>query len=257
MLLTDELIDNLLTFRVAKLRALVESGTQAGFTFEGKTMGSGYACWAGDGSPMTQVYGVGHRDSEFDLDEIDAFYEGRATNWELVATPFTSKSLLTEAVKRGYLPDHFETVLGQLASSTSVELQPGVEIERVSGDMTEWMRVNDAGWMEQDELPDEVSDLSRLMAATPAYRYLARVNGEPAAAAGLASLDGKFLFAGACTLPKYRGRGIQRAFTQRRLNDAGPGSFVQVVATPGTVSHRNLQKVGFDPLYSKLVMMRR
>jgi hypothetical protein len=206
---------------------------------------------------MTQVYGVGHRDAEFDLDEIEEFYRDRAQNWELIVTPFASKKLLQAAIAAGYIPDHFETVLAQIAGQTTVSIPEGIEIEQVTGDTSEWMRVNEAGWLGLDELPEQIADISRLMGSPPGIRYMARVNGVPAAASGLSSLNGMFLFAGACTMPKYRGLGIQQAFTQQRLRDAGEGSFVQVVALPGSTSHRNLQRVGFSPLYSKLVLMRR
>jgi len=252
MILTDALIDELHAFRVGTMARSIASLRGAFPAAQGRAIGSGFANFVGDGSPLTQAYGIGHRNSAFDLAEIDEFYDGLATNWELIVTP-----LLRLATQAGYVPDHFETVLAQTAHQTTVEEIPGIEIEEVTGDTTDWMKATEAGWTESTELPVELSEFSHVMGAYPARNYLARVDSEPAASAALVCFEGKYLFAGASTRPQFRGRGLQRALTQRRLADAGAGAFVQVTAIPGSQSHRNLQRVGFQPLYSKLVLFRR
>jgi len=223
---------------------------------DGKAVGGGFAGFSGDGSPTTQAYGIGHRDTPYDLAELDEFYKGRAENWELIVTPFASPSIFRSAANFGYVPDHFETVLAQIALPGESALPPSIQIEEVVGDLSTWAKVSDAGWSGRDDLAHELSDMAKLMIASPTRRYLASVDGQPAAAASMVSFQGKHLFAGACTLPKFRGKGLQSALTKRRLSDAGSGSLVTVVALPGSQSHRNLQRIGFEPLYSKLVLYR-
>ncbi|CAM3278815.1 N-acetyltransferase domain-containing protein [Deinococcus saxicola] len=77
-------------------------------------------------------------------------------------------------------------------------------------------------------------------------RYLARVDGQPAAAAALSVQDGVAYLAGAATLPEFRGRGVQAALIHRRLNDvASECELVTVTAAFASGSQRNLERQGF------------
>ncbi len=256
MLLTEALIDRVHSFRIRTMEESISSLQAVVPNAAGEAVGAGYARFAGDGSPLTQACGIAHRTEDFDLAGLDEFYGGLTANWELIVTPFDSPALFREATRYGYVPDHFESVLAQVAGPTQNEDLPDVLIEEVTGDTAEWARVMDAGWADQENLAEELSVLARCCAATPTRRYIARVEGAPAAVAAMVCFDGMFSLGGACTLPQFRGRGLQRALTKRRLADAGPGAFVQGVAIPGSKSHRNMQRSGFSPLYSKLVMVR-
>ncbi|MBS1708534.1 MAG: hypothetical protein JSS65_07400 [Armatimonadetes bacterium] len=258
MLLTDELIDRIHRFHVSVLRNFAKTYARISPDAAGLEVGGGFACFTGEGSPITQAFGLGHRTAEADLTVLDDFYQGRADNWELGITPFTSPKVVRQAVEMGYVPAQFETVLAQTATAVEVETIKGVEIVEVTGDLSQWVRVSEAGWAGRDELYEEISELGRLMSAGKnTRRFLATVDGEPAATAGLGHVNGDFIFAGAATLPKFRGLGLQRVLTQRRLAEAGPGSFVQFVALPGSVSHRNAQRNGFQPLYCNIQFFRR
>jgi hypothetical protein len=256
MLLTDSLIDELHTFRIERMARSVAAMRERFPFADGKATGGGFVIFSGEGVPRTAAYGIGHRGASFDLAELDAFFAGRASNWDLVVTPFASRTVFDQATQLGYVPVHFRTVLAQVAEAVDVPVQPGVEIEEVTGDLDLWTRVSDAGWADRAALNDAPTELGIMMAVTPGRRYLAWVDGEPAATATLVSFGNRCFFAGACTRLSFRGRGLQSALTLRRLFDAGPGALVQVVALPGTQSHRNLQRVGFCPLYSKLILSR-
>jgi hypothetical protein len=256
LLLTETLIDDLHQFRIAMMKRFIVSLKQVRPHADFKDVGSGVATYPGNGANLTQVYGISHRNAAFDLEEVDAFFEGKSDNWELIVTPFESTTLMTQAIKIGYAPDHFESVLAMIAGMNAPQVPLGVDVEEVTGDLTQWARVSDAGWCGTNDLADELSPIGQFALAAPTRRFMAYVDGEPAATASLIEIDGKFLFAGASTLPKFRNRGLQTALTQRRLAEAGSGSIVQVVAMPGSQSHRNLQRIGFRPLYSKLVMFR-
>lgn len=257
VLLTDQLVDKVHRFHVDVLRQFSKRYATVSPDAAGVEIGSGFACFAGEGSPLTQAYGLGHRDAVADLTELDRFFESRATNWELALTPFTNPAVVRQAMALGYVTGHFENVLVQEAPEVQVEELPGVQIVEASTDLMTWAKVSEAGWADRDELHDEVSELGRaMMAGSSTRRYLATVDGEPAATAGLGIVGGDYIFAGAATLPKFRGRGLQRVLTQRRLADAGPGAFVQFVALPGSASHRNAQRNGFQPLYSNVQLFR-
>jgi hypothetical protein len=257
MLLTDTVIDDLHQFRTNMMRRLVAALKILRPSAEGLETGAGYASYPGDGPNLCQVYGISHRGAEFDLDAIEEFYRGKAENWELIVTPFESQALMAKAVAMGYVPDHFESVLALTAPKPSATKSAEIEVEEITGDMYLWSQVSDAAWNGRDELQEELSWIGRMVSESPTRRFLGRLNGEPAATASLVEVDGRFMFAGASTLPKFRNRGLQTALTNHRLAIAGEGSFVQVVAVAGSQSHRNLQRIGFSPLYSKLVMFRR
>jgi len=256
MLLTESLVETLHDFQIRSMARSIDFLRAVEPSTKGQAFGTGFATFAGDGSPLTKVSGLGYNGSTFDLAEVDAFFADLTSNWELIVTPFTSKELMQKASALGYMPDHFETLLGQIADPQAAELPAGMTIEEVEGDLTEWTRVTDAAWMESEDLPSEPTPIGRIMAAWPARRYLGRIDGEPAASASLCENNGTYLFAGACTRPQFRGRGLQTALTQFRLQAAGADALVLVSALPGSQSHRNLQRIGFQPIYSELVMFR-
>ena len=95
-----------------------------------------------------------------------------------------------------------------------------------------------------------------LWPAEPDWRcYLAEVAGESAGAAALVVDDGIGLLANAATLPAGRRRGCQQALIHRRMQDAmasGCELFL-TMASPGSVSHRNLERGGLGVAYTKVV----
>jgi hypothetical protein len=255
MLLTDELIQRI---QQQNKRGLALCGDAAKTYLPDAAwaeIGGGVACFAGEGSPFTQVSEFGYRTPEAQLDEVEAFFEGRCSNWELTLSPFQATSVAKAIGAAGYVPDHFETLLAQRIES--IPAAPDVDIEEFTGDVTEWALTAQRGWMEDDTMPAEVDVIPKVIYAVSAKNYLARVDGEPAAVASLQLVDGFAYLAGACTRIPFRGRGLQKALLARRLQDAGIGDIALMAAVPGSSSHRNAQRSGFAPLYSELVFMRR
>jgi hypothetical protein len=77
-------------------------------------------------------------------------------------------------------------------------------------------------------------------------RYLARVDGRPAAAASLYIWGGRAYLAGAATVPAMRNHGCQGALIRRRLRDAAHAAGEAVVTSAfGSPSHANLERLGF------------
>jgi len=83
-------------------------------------------------------------------------------------------------------------------------------------------------------------------------RYLARVDGRPAAAASLFLHPDGALLSGAATLPGYRRNGCQQALIARRLADAAALTDLAVVTVAfGSASHGNLERVGFRQTHTR------
>ncbi|MGV3617854.1 MAG: hypothetical protein ACO1SV_21220 [Fimbriimonas sp.] len=254
MLLDDALIDRVYRLKLATLRATAEGYTRVRSDSVGKAVGTGYALFAGEGSPLTQVMGFGHREAN-DPAELDAFYEGLAENWEVTVTPFTAPETLRALTAQGYRPSHFEGTLVQTVGE--IPRAPEVEIVELDEATDAWSETTWRSWAEDETSPFAPDDLVRAVGVMPARRYLALVDGIPAATASLMPFEEGVVLGGAATRLPFRGRGLQTALLARRLRDAGPGTLAVIGAMPGTVSHRNAQRAGFQPLYSVMVWMRR
>jgi ribosomal protein S18 acetylase RimI-like enzyme len=77
-------------------------------------------------------------------------------------------------------------------------------------------------------------------------RYLATIDGQPAAVATMTEQNGIAYLAGAATLPNWRGRGAQTALIGARLADAARSNELVVVTTAfASPSQHNLERSGF------------
>lgn len=113
---------------------------------------------------------------------------------------------------------------------------------RLGAEVFDWPEATDA------EIDEELAQIrGDEGAAYRSYRYLALVDGQPAATAG-ATVDGDALrLWGGSTRPELRGRGAYRALVARRLDDglASGADFVVVKAVDDT-SSPILRRLGFE-----------
>ena len=107
----------------------------------------------------------------------------------------------------------------------------------------------------RDELERVMDDMA---SAEGFVRYLARRGGAPAGGASMRLFDGIAQLCGAATLPEHRRRGVQSALLATRLEIASrAGCDVAVVTTqPGSKSQENVQKQGFELLYTRAILVR-
>jgi GNAT superfamily N-acetyltransferase len=144
---------------------------------------------------------------------------------------------------------------------------PGVEV-RPSGDeeFGAWLEVvldavahpDTVGLPWLEEFPRQVlENAERDIAAAGARRYLALVDGVPAGGATMGIRDGIAQFS-AGTAPAFRRRGVQSALLAARLADAAADGceLAAVTVQPGSPSQRNVQRRGFDLLYTRAVLIR-
>jgi hypothetical protein len=254
VILTDELADQLHATSVAVLKIVREGYVQVRPDTAGAEIGGGYALFAGEGSPLTQAFGFGFRRFA-DPVQLEEFYDGKADNWEVTVTPFTSPETLNALAHHGYRPNHFE---GELCRTTDDPPDaPRVTIVEVDAADASFMETTWRGWTGNETDTFSPDELVLAMSRLNARRYVAYVDGQPAAAASMYEVLDSVALAGATTRLPYRGRGLQAALLQRRLHDAGPGKLALMGAVPGSASYRNSQRAGFTPLYSTMVWTRR
>lgn len=157
----------------------------------------------------------------------------------------------------GFQRDSEECIWARPLESTvnSAPLPPGLHIERVDSALrAEFIRVLNLGWgLAEDAARGHIFATGIDL---PEWRlYLAFVDGEPAGVAVLFVHDRVADCFLSATLPRFRDRGVQTAFIQRRLNDGI--SLGCNMATTQTVvdnaSPRNMNRQGFQLLYRRWI----
>jgi GNAT superfamily N-acetyltransferase len=231
----------------------------------------GLACFAGDGSPLNKVVGLGFGGVPDDavLDEIEDAFAARGSATQIELTHLADPEIGTALMDRGYALVGFENVLGRaLDSGTERVSPPGVTVRGSDDDEFDaWLDVVVDGFAHPDtqgvpsheDFPREaIESATRDMAAAGVTRYVALRDGEIAGAASIRMADGIALFTGAATAPAHRRRGVQTALLSTRLADAATaGCTIAVVTTaPGSKSQQNVQGRGFHLLYTRAVLVK-
>jgi hypothetical protein len=245
------------------------SGTDGAFALR---VGSGAAVYCGPGAPMTKVIGVAIAEPLTDevIDQVEQAFAptGENPGWEIAT--FGDYASIRRLEGRGYRLQRIETVLGRdLTRASLIDPVPAdIRIER--GHDEEWARISVAGFsaaetVEGRDVPGEQYDSSILEKVVQQFagielvrRYVAFLHGQPAGAAAARVDAGVFQLCGAATLPVFRRRGEQTAMLCARLAEARAANCDLTVVTvePGSRSQANIQRRGFVPLYSRLVMAR-
>jgi GNAT superfamily N-acetyltransferase len=231
----------------------------------------GVATFAEEDSPFNKVAGIGFGGTPgaAALDEVERAFAacGAAVQIELahLADPGIG-AMLTE---RGYRLVSFENVLGvALDGEPERVTAPGVEV-RPSGDdeLEAWLDVvvegvahpDTEGVPSHEAFPREVVERAeRDFVAAGITRYVALRDGVVAGGAGVRMADGVAQLTGAATAPAHRRRGVQSALLAARLTDAAAGGCDLAVVTtqPASRSQQNVQRRGFDLLYTRAVLVK-
>lgn len=228
-------------------------------------IGSGHAVFCGDGSPLTQVCWLGFEQplTTDQLDEVERFFSGRATNWEYVIHPMCDPSVLSVVVSRGHGHAQYENVMAiELAnwSLGSTSHDPiGISVVEVAGSARiDWASLSMRAFFGGD-IPENCTNLANIIAASSATRaYLATIDGQPAGCASMSVGDRAVYLGGAATLPEYRGKGVQSALLRKRIADAqaNGASVAFCECLVGSQSQRNQERAGFRVLHTKIVLTR-
>jgi GNAT superfamily N-acetyltransferase len=233
----------------------------------------GQAVYVGPSSPVNKVIGLGF-DADLDvaeLERIEREWGARSEPVRIELSVLTDPSLGSALTDRGYRLHGFENVLGlplyretagPNISDVAVEIATDAEFRTwIDIAVDAFMNLDGTGSVPPDALSREhlTEVLEEMMGVSGFIRYLARVEGEAVGEAAM-RIDGDLAqIAGAGTLPRARGRGVQKALLQRRLADAyGAGCTLAVVTTaPGTRSQDNVMRRGFVLLYTRAILVKR
>jgi GNAT superfamily N-acetyltransferase len=231
----------------------------------------GQATFAEVGSPFNKVAGLGFGGvpSLAALDEIERAFAARGAPVQVELAHLADPAIGALLTGRGYRLMSFENVLGlALTGQPERVAPPGIEVRR-SGDeeFDSWLDVVQDGFSHPDaqgvptheDFPREViAGAERDFAAAGVVRYAAWRDGIMAGGGSFRPAEGIAQLTGAATAPAHRRRGVQTALLSARLADAAAaGCDIAVVTTqPGSKSQQNVQRRGFDLLYTRAVLVK-
>jgi len=235
-------------------------------------LGGGVAAFSGAESPLTKVAGLGFEapPSEAELARVEQELGRRGAAVQVELATLAEGGLAERLTARGYALVGFENVLArQLAGAGRAQEREDIavapcgleELETWLDVLVEAFAAPDAqGLVTHESFPRAaLRSVLRGMTDAPGFvRILARRAGEPAGGASLRIAGGLAQLCGAGTLPAQRRRGIQGALLERCLADAaGAGCDLAVVTTlPGSKSHENVQRAGFELVYARAILRR-
>jgi GNAT superfamily N-acetyltransferase len=205
------------------------------------------------------------------LERIEREWGARGEPVRIEMSILVDPSVGSTLTDRGYRLHGFENVLGlALDRETYGPDVNGVTVEIVTdATLRPWIDIAVEAFTNLDGtgsvppdmfLREQLTELFEQIIGVPGFvRYAARLGGEMVGEAAM-RIDGDLAqLAGAGTLPRARGRGVQKALLQRRLADAhAAGCSLAVITTaPGTRSQDNVMRRGFELLYTRAILIRR
>jgi ribosomal protein S18 acetylase RimI-like enzyme len=235
-------------------------------------VGGGVAVFAGPGSPVNKMIGMGFdgMPDEDDLARVERLFADRQAPLQAEVATLADPALHAALVRRGYEPAGFENVLGGALPDIEPSLPEGIVLAAVDPDACdEWVDVvvrafasPDTGGVGGDTIPpsDELRRWMTLTMRVDGFRCIAARIGGALAGGGALRIDrGIAQLCGAATLPEFRRRGIQTALLRWRLAHARSlGCDVAVVTTqPGSKSQQNVQRSGLQLLYARQLLVKK
>jgi GNAT superfamily N-acetyltransferase len=232
----------------------------------------GVASFAEQDSPFNKVAGLGFHGtpSGADLDDVEQAFAAHGAPVQIELAHLADPAIADLLTVRGYRLVSFENVLGvALHGELERVTPPGIEVRPASDDELEaWLDVivdgvahpDTQGVPTHEEFPrDVVEKAERDFVAAGVRPYIALRDGVFAGGGSLHLAQGVAQLTGAATAPAHRRRGVQTALLAARLADASvAGCDVAVVTTqPGSKSQQNVQRRGFDLLYTRVVLVKR
>ncbi|MFI6332216.1 GNAT family N-acetyltransferase [Micromonospora chersina] len=231
----------------------------------------GVASFTDEDSPFNKVAGLGFAGvpQTTVLDEVERAFAACGAPVQVELANLADPAIGVLLTERGYRLVSFENVLGRsLTGQPERVTPPGIQVRRIAdGELDAWLDVvveafmhpDTEGLPQHEEFPREAIERAErdFVAAQGVACYFALVDGVIAGGASMRMAEGVAQF-GAATLPAYRRRGVQTALLSARVADAAAaGCDIAVVTTqPGSKSQQNVQRRGFDLLYTRAILVK-
>jgi GNAT superfamily N-acetyltransferase len=248
--------------------ARLRRGDDAAFVMR---VAGGVATFAEDDSPFNKIAGLGFAgvpDAAV-LDHIERAFAERGAAVQAEVAHLADPAVGVLLTERGYRLVSFENVLGLALDGTYERMTPpGIEVRVCRDDEFDtWLDVvadgfahpDDQGVPSHEEFPRQaLANAERDFAAAGVVHHIALYDGTVAGGGSLRIADGVAQLTGAATAPEHRRRGVQTALLSARLAEAAAaGCDIAVVTTqPASKSQQNVQRRGFDLLYTRAVLVK-
>jgi GNAT superfamily N-acetyltransferase len=221
-----------------------------------RPLGGGYALFHGPGHMLNQALGQIDPIDPVELDAVEVLL-GQGDHPVLLelspALDPGSWALLTEHKFRIH---QFQQLL--VHTLTTIPAACGIEVHSVHDEERSLTaQVVAACYSERDDWLDV--DIPFSVPTVPwSGLWLATVDGEPAGGGTLSVLEGVALLGGDGVLPRFRGKGVQKAIIVARLRAAVElGADIACASTlPSTPSQRAYEACGFRVKYPKVEMIK-
>jgi GNAT superfamily N-acetyltransferase len=239
-----------------------------------RAIAGGVAVHTGEGSPLNKVAGLGFAGApdRGQFDDVERRFAAVRAPVQVELSCLAEAGIGTLLTDRGYRLVGFENVLGRRLPANDLEplRAQGSAIEvapSAAGEVPIWLDAVATGFANPDaqgvasheSFSRETMEwvMNDLATAPSMSRYLARRDGVAAGGASMRAANGVCQLCGAATLPEHRRHGVQSAMLVRRLDDAArAGCDVAVVTTlPGSKSQQNVQRLGFELLYTRAILV--
>ncbi len=261
MLVDHELVARIETSfaRDAAGYAITRAWLEPGCGAEVAECAGGRVIYMGPRMHVNRAMGVGVAEpaSAEDVDFIVDFYASHSRDAEIELCPYADDVVRSRAAELGFRLDWFRTVYARtIASRPASRLSGAFEFTRVdSSNFETWAGV----WIEHSDDADRERRFTQARHAKPGeHDFVVSMDGVPVAVCSLSIHDGLADLGGMLTRAEYRGRGLQAACLDRRLTFAGESGCELALAgaTPGTSSARNIERAGFEALYTSVALVR-
>ena len=228
----------------------------------------GYACFAGEDSPMNKVVGLGFQGvpGADAWNDVERAYAERGAPVTVELSSLADPGIATTLSQRGYQLVGFENMLGRRLDVHTPQTRGAIAVRPCRTDEIDaWVDAvvnglahpDGVGVTAHEDFPRDVVDHAMRDTQTAgATAYLALCGATIAGGGSMRLTAGIAQLNGAATVPSYRRRGVQAALLATRLADAAAaGCDVAVVTTaPGSTSQKNVQRSGFHLLYARAVL---
>ncbi len=216
-------------------------------------VGGGFAHFRGTGHPLNQALGLIDPISEAQLAEVEGFL-GSPTVLEL--SPAADPELWPLLARRGYRLHMFQQLWTRTLEGDFPEGDPRQVRPAQVAEADTFNRLVAAGFMGQDDWQAADPSWGTPLGLPDAWGFLVFEEGEPAGGGMLGIADGIAILSGDGVLPRFRGRGLQKALIRARLAFAkARGCDVACASTaPSTPSQRAYEACGFRVAYPKVEM---
>jgi GNAT superfamily N-acetyltransferase len=255
-----------LTEYVQGLNTRLEDRLKQASECEARTIADGVMVCTGSSLGINTAIGLGLHGPITDtaLDELEQFFVDAGRTPRIELCPLADASLVTKLAARGFMPQRFlQALVRPIDAEERFESTPGIEIRQVDASLEgAWVQAFKSGFGMRKT--SEHSQIDARLAQIALHRpgsscFLARQHGEVIGTGALVVREdhegwriGTLYLAS--TAPQAKGRGVQHALVQARLEAARNArcDAVTTQAKPGATT--GLERQGFGVMYTKIVL---